>query len=146
MSKTWNKIPKYSGVVCLFKGKIFLEKDDSMRIVRQNEGVHYTPAGHDNSVISRKLFNPHNGSRVIDVHVTTFSSNSGMEEEAHESSEHVFYMLDGKLEIRQNGNIMTILEAGDAVHIPAGELHQLHNSGPDTGVFLAVTTLLDTCT
>ncbi len=112
-----------------------------MTIIKAGKGELYTPAGHDSTVVSRKLFNPTNGSPELDVHVTVFSPGAGMDEESHESSAHVFYMVSGRLELLAAGNVVGSLELGDAVHIPAGEVHQLRNPGPGDGIFIAITTL-----
>lgn len=112
-----------------------------MRIVRKSEGTLYTPPGHDAEVSSRKLFNPEAGCMKMDVHVTTFAPGAGMDEESHQDSDHVFFMLAGALELVRAGEPAGSLQAGDAVFIPAGELHQLRNPGNADAVFLAVTTL-----
>lgn len=111
-----------------------------MIIVREREGTTYTPAGHDATVVSRRLFNPSNGCPKMDVHVTTFAAGAGMGEETHADSDHVFFLLSGALELSQSGKAIGRLGAGDAVFISAGEAHQLWNPGPEDGVFLAVTT------
>lgn len=112
-----------------------------MTIVRSAEGGLYTPPGHDDSVRSRKLFNPSNGCPKLDAHVTTFAAGAGMDEETHEAADHVFYLLAGELELFRAGRIVGSLRAGDAVHIPAGEPHRLRNPGGADAAFLAVTTL-----
>lgn len=112
-----------------------------MTVIKAGDGEIYTPAGHDSTVVSRKLFNPLNGSTALDVHVTTFSPGAGMDEESHEDSAHVFYMLSGCLELLAAGAVLGNLEAGDAVFIPAREVHQLRNPGPGDGVFIAITTI-----
>ncbi len=101
----------------------------------------YTPPGHDEAVVSRKLFNPKTGCDKVDVHVTTFAPGSGMEEETHENSDHVIYMLSGTLEVLQHGRSLGLLEAGDAIHIPAKVPHQIQNPGNEPGVFIVTTTL-----
>lgn len=112
-----------------------------MVIMRSSEGELYTPGGHDETVVSRKLFNPSNGCSKLDAHITTFAAGAGMGEEVHEVSDHVFYLLSGSLELLGGGGLIGRLGAGDAVFIPAGEAHQLRNPGPNDGIFLAITTL-----
>lgn len=105
-----------------------------MEIVRNKEGARYTPAGHDASVQSRIIYK--NG---IDTHVTTFPPRSGMEEEVHEDKTHVFYVLQGKMDVLQHGKLLGTLEADDAVVIHAGELHEISNNSDSDVVFLAIT-------
>lgn len=105
-----------------------------MKIIRNHEGAYYTPAGHDASVRSRSIYKD-----GIDVHVTTFPPRSGMEEEVHEDKSHVFYVLQGSMDVLQHGKLLGTLEADDAVVIPAGELHEISNNSDHDVVFLAIT-------
>lgn len=110
-----------------------------MKIVKKGDGQVYVPPGHDNAVTAMKLFNPSTGCQKVDAHVTTFAPGTSMAEEVHTDSDHVFYLLEGRLEFRTGGNLVGVLEPGDAVHIPAGEYHQVSNPGPGNGIIFAVT-------
>lgn len=110
-----------------------------MIIRKKGEGIRYVPPGHDEQVFAQKLFNPGTGCDRADAHVTTFAPGTTMEEEVHPFSDHIFYLLSGSLEVRRGGVLVGVLTPGDAVHIPAGEPHQVSNPGPDAGVFFAVT-------
>lgn len=105
-----------------------------MERIKQNEGASYTPAGHDASVTSRSIYKD-----MVDVHVTTFPPASGMEEETHENKGHVFYVLQGRMEVLQQGKTVDILGANDAVVIHAGEAHEIRNKSEENVVFLAIT-------
>jgi quercetin dioxygenase-like cupin family protein len=111
-----------------------------MKIVRNNQGARYVPPGHDEAVTARKLFDPGNGCRKVDVHITTFAPGAGMAEETHADSDHILYLMKGKLEVRQGGKSVVMLEEGDAIHIPAGEAHQMVNPTREAGTFFVVTT------
>ena len=110
-----------------------------MKVIKKGQGTRYVPPGHDNTVSAVKLFNANNGSPNIDAHITTFLPGAGMDEETHEVSEHILYMLKGRLEVRKAGAAVAVIEEGDAIHIPAGEPHQVVNPGPGEGVFYVVT-------
>jgi quercetin dioxygenase-like cupin family protein len=110
-----------------------------VRIYRKGEGGTYVPPGHDKKVVAQKIFNPTNGSTKVDVHITTFAPGTSMDEELHDKSDHVLYLLAGRLELRQRGISVAILKAGDAAHIPAGETHQMSNPGTEPGTFFVVT-------
>ncbi|MFA5468878.1 MAG: cupin domain-containing protein [Sphaerochaetaceae bacterium] len=112
-----------------------------MKFIRKLEGEMYTPSGHDSTVQSKKLFNPQNGSFKVDVHITTFAPGAGMSEEVHAENDHIFFILSGTLSIYQQGNLVGIISEGDAVYIPAGEKHEVRNTGNVDGVFIAVTTM-----
>jgi len=108
-------------------------------VIKKNEGQLYVPPGHDESVKARKFFNPGNGCTKVDAHVTTFAPGSGMDEEVHPVSDHIMYLLKGKLEVRQGGRLVAVVEEGDALRIPAGEPHQVSNPGPGEGMFFVAT-------
>jgi mannose-6-phosphate isomerase-like protein (cupin superfamily) len=110
-----------------------------MKIYHKGDGGTYVPPGHDANVIAQKLFDPSNGSSKVDVHITTFAPGTSMAEEVHKKSDHVLYLLAGRLELKQKGKSVAILTAGDAVHIPAGESHQMANPGKEPGTFFVIT-------
>ena len=110
-----------------------------MTIIRKGEGRRYVPPGHDEEVFAMKMFNPSNGCEGYDVHITTFAPRSGMEEEVHPDSDHVFYVMEGVFEVRSEGVLVGTLEKGDAIRIPAGEKHQVLNPADAAGVFFALT-------
>jgi quercetin dioxygenase-like cupin family protein len=110
-----------------------------LKIYRKGDGGTYVPPGHDKKVVAQKLFDPSNGSAKVDVHITTFAPGTSMEEEVHDKSDHILYLLAGRLELRQKGRSVAVLATGDAVHIPAGESHQMANPGTEPGTFFVVT-------
>ena len=105
-----------------------------MEHIRFNEGTCYTPLGHDASVTSRSIYK--NG---VDIHATTFPPNSGMKEEVHETKAHVFYVLQGQIEVLQHGKIVDVLDVDDAIVIHAGEVHEIRNKREMSAIFLAIT-------
>ncbi len=111
-----------------------------MTIFRKGEGTRYVPPGHDEAVHALKMFNPSTGCAGYDVHITTFAPGSGMDEEVHPQSDHVFHVLAGKLEVASGGNLVSVLEVGDTIRIPAGNFHKVTNPGNVDGVFFALTT------
>lgn len=105
-----------------------------MTIIGKAQGARYTPPGHDAGVTSRSILKT-----ATDVHVTTFPPQTGMEEETHPQHAHVFFVLEGCLTVLQGGAAQGRLCPGDAVHIPAGDAHEIKNEGPCAATFLAVT-------
>lgn len=110
-----------------------------MTIVRNGERPDYVPPGHDEMVTAMPLFDPRNGSHLIDVHVTTFAPGTSMDEEVHPHSDHVLYLLSGTIEVQVRGRPAAIVHAQDAVHIPAGEYHRVSNTSGMSASFVAVT-------
>lgn len=105
-----------------------------MKFVVSKEGECYTPDGHDAAVVSHIIYKD-----IIDVHTTSFPSGAGMEEEVHEDKNHVFYVLQGDMEVLQDNVLLKVLHRGDAVYIPAGEFHEIRNTQAEEMVFLAIT-------
>ena len=105
-----------------------------IKIVKNDDGGRYIPKGHSSTVISRGIFKD-----ALDIHQTTFPPNSSMEEEVHPESTHVFYILEGSMQVLQGGESIGILEVGDSVIIPAGDFHEVVNAGEEDLSFLAIT-------
>ncbi len=110
-----------------------------IKVIKANEGMKYTPSGHDLTVESRVLVKPQTANGIIDFHVTTFKPGDGMANEVHEGFDHLFYVLKGCIEVKSNGEHIAFLNADDSVYIPAGDYHQILNGGTCDGIFLAVT-------
>ncbi len=105
-----------------------------IKIVKKDDGGRYIPEGHSATVVSRGIFK-----EALDIHQTTFPPNSSMEEEVHMESTHVFYILEGSMEVLQGGKTLGTLERGDSVIIPAGDYHEVVNVGEGDLSFLAIT-------
>jgi quercetin dioxygenase-like cupin family protein len=110
-----------------------------MRVITKKDGDFYTPPGHDASVRARKMFDPSNGCPKADMHLSSLAAGAGMQEEIHEHSDHLFYVIEGSLEVRQGGRKAGTLEQGDAIHIPAKEPHQIMNVSAKQAIILTVT-------
>lgn len=105
-----------------------------MQFILKDQGKTYTPEGHDAEVVSRSIYK-----NVLDIHVTTFPPGAGMQQEVHEKESHVFMVLEGEMEVLQDGNLLQVLKKDDAVCIPAGEWHEIRNVSDSKAVFLAIT-------
>lgn len=105
-----------------------------IKMIRKDEGDVYTPGGHDAAVLSRSIYKG-----AVDVHVTSFPAGAGMEEEVHQDLSHIFLVMEGCMEVLQQGEVFGRLECGDAVYIPAGDLHEIQNKTKEKVVFLAIT-------
>jgi quercetin dioxygenase-like cupin family protein len=109
-----------------------------MIVVRKGEGTKFVPDGHA-KMEAEKLFGPENGSQRAVIHLSTLQPGGGMEEEVHDSSDQVFYVLSGSIVARCGGKEIGILQAGDGVHIAAGESHAFRNEGDDPCVLYILT-------
>lgn len=110
-----------------------------MTVIRSHEGDVYTPEGHDATVRSRSLLKVKAGSGLLDCHVTSFGPGDGMAEEVHEGKDHLFFVLEGQIELLSEGKIIAVLDCNDSVYIPAGEKHQVANPLSCRSSFIAVT-------
>ena len=75
------------------------------------------------------------GREVIQV-LVDFAPGASFPRHSHPGEE-VAYVIEGKFEYRLNGRPAVILEAGDALFIPAGTVHAVTNLGEGTGSELA---------
>jgi quercetin dioxygenase-like cupin family protein len=109
-----------------------------MTVVRKGEGTRFVPDGHA-KMAAEKLFGPENGSLRAAIHLSTLQPGGGMEEEVHDSSDQVFYVLSGSLVARCGGEEVGVLQAGDGIHVEAGETHAFRNEGGDPCVLYILT-------
>jgi quercetin dioxygenase-like cupin family protein len=75
------------------------------------------------------------GREVIQV-LVDFAAGASFPRHSHPGEE-VAYVIEGKLEYRLDGQPPVILEAGDALFIPAGVVHAVTNLGVGNGSELA---------
>jgi quercetin dioxygenase-like cupin family protein len=75
------------------------------------------------------------GREVIQV-LVDFAAGASFPRHSHPGEE-VAYVFEGKLEYRLDGQPPVILEAGDALFIPAGAVHAVTNLGGGNGSELA---------
>ena len=109
-----------------------------MIVVRKGEGEKFVPPGHA-KMEAEKLFGPKNGSQRAAIHLSTLLPGGGMEEEVHDGSDQVFYVLSGSIVARSRGERVGILQAGDGIHIEAGESHAFRNEADDPCVLYILT-------
>ena len=109
-----------------------------MVIVRKGTGERFIPPGHA-KMEALKLFGPENGSKKATIHLSTVQPGGGMEDEVHETSDQVFYVLSGNIVASSKGEQIANLQAGDGIHIEAGEQHAFRNEGKDPCVLYILT-------
>lgn len=109
-----------------------------MVIVRKGTGERFIPPGHA-KMEALKLFGPENGSKKAAIHLSTVQSGGGMEDEVHDKSDQVFYVLSGSIVAQSKGEQIATLQTGDGIHIEAGEPHAFRNEGKDPCVLYILT-------
>ena len=109
-----------------------------MVIVRKGTGERFIPPGHA-KMEALKLFGPENGSKRATIHLSTVQPGGGMEDEVHDKSDQVFYVLLGSIVAQSKGKQIATLHTGDGIHIEAGEPHAFRNEGKDPCVLYILT-------
>lgn len=109
-----------------------------MIIVRKDDGETFIPPGHE-GMEARKLYGPENGSDKAAFHLSTLSPGGGMTEEVHDGSDQIFYVLSGKITAVTDGKEIGLLEAGDGIHVAAGDSHAFRNTGDEPCRLIVVT-------
>lgn len=109
-----------------------------MQVYRKNSGEKYTPFDHFN-MQTQVIFNPQGGCTKANVTLTTLPKGSGSNDEVHPNSDQIFYMLQGIMNVSAHGNLLHILNAGDAILVKAGETHAVINEHEEDVKFVAVT-------
>lgn len=109
-----------------------------MKVYRKGTGEKYTPFGHFD-MTTQVIFNPDNGSKHANITLSTLRKGSGSEDEVHENSDQIFYVLKGELKVSANGDLLQVLHEGDAIMVEAGDVHAVTNEREEDCVFYAVT-------
>ena len=100
-----------------------------MQAYKKDSGRSFVPPGHTQAE-AQILFSRENGSRKASILITTLQAGGGSTvEEVHESSDQVFYVLQGTVAAYSNDQRVATLHAGDAIHVAAGESHAFKNAG-----------------
>ena len=91
-------------------------------------------------VISRQLINPENSSStrvtITEVHL---EPGACQPRHIHESSEQIWYALNGSGKLLLDGSSERDFSAGDVVRFEDGDVHGLRNDGGSEFVYLSVT-------
>ena len=85
------------------------------------------------------LIDQHNGgARNVDIHVNLLHPNTGPgPRHYHERAENVYIVLDGRIEVDVEGEIL-MLETDDVLFIPPGVIHATSNPGPGAAKFVEI--------
>ena len=109
-----------------------------MKVYRKDTGEKYTPFDHFD-MTTRVIFNPETGSPKANVTLTTLGKSSGSNDEVHENSDQLFYMIQGTMKIYANDELIYTVKEGDAVLVTAGDIHAVRNEDDEDVKFIAIT-------
>ena len=109
-----------------------------MKIYRNNTGEKYTPFDHFD-MKTQVIFNPDGGCKKANVTLSTLSKGSGSNDEVHEHSDQIFYIIQGSMKVYGRGQLLADLHKGDAILVEAGDIHSVRNEEDQDTIFFAVT-------
>jgi mannose-6-phosphate isomerase-like protein (cupin superfamily) len=109
-----------------------------MKIRRKETGEKYTPFNHF-GMQTQVIFNPDGGCLRANITLSTLPRGSGSNDEVHEHSDQIFYILQGSMKVYARGQMIEELREGDAILVEAGDVHAVRNEGETDTVFYAVT-------
>ena len=109
-----------------------------MKVYRKGTGEEYTPFNHFD-MTTQVIFNPETGSPKVNVTLTTLPKGSGSNDEVHENSDQLFYMIQGTMKVYAHGELVYTVKEGDAVLVTAGDTHAVRNEADEDVQFLAMT-------
>ncbi len=91
-------------------------------------------------VVSRQILNPDNSTSkrvtITEVHLEIGASQP---RHTHDSSEQIWYAVQGTGKLLLSGNQEQEFAAGDVVRFADGDVHGLHNGGKTEFVYISVT-------
>jgi len=109
-----------------------------MKVYRKNTGATYTPFNHFD-MTTQVVFNPDGGCPKVNCTLSTMKKGAGSQDEIHETSDQIFYMIQGTVNVYANGQLLETLNVGDALLVHAGDTHAVRNEDDQDAVFFAVT-------
>jgi quercetin dioxygenase-like cupin family protein len=109
-----------------------------MKVYRKGSGEKYTPFDHFN-MTTQVIFNPETGSSKANVTLTTLAKGSGSNDEIHENSDQLLYMIQGTMKIYAHDEMIYTVTEGDAVLVTAGDTHAVRNEDDQDVKFIAIT-------
>lgn len=109
-----------------------------MKVYRKDTGEKYTPFNHFD-MSTQVIFNPESGSKYANVTLSTIPMGAGSEDEVHEHSDQIFYIIQGEMKVSAKGELLQVLTRGDAILIEAGDIHAVTNDRDEDCVFCAIT-------
>ena len=109
-----------------------------MKIYHKGSGKKYTPLNHFD-MTTEVVFNPEMGSEHANITISTLKKGAGSHDEVHESSDQIFYVLQGVISVYAHGQLLHRVLAGDAIMVQAGEVHAVTNEHDEDCIFYAVT-------
>ncbi len=104
-----------------------LRKSSEIESIQGNEGTSI-----------KQFFHPHNTLKGIDYSLAQFTLEPGKKSKLHKiKSSEIYYILDGKANLRINDKIMK-LEKDDSAYVPPNSKQNIENIGDENLRFLCI--------
>jgi quercetin dioxygenase-like cupin family protein len=108
-----------------------------MKIVNIEELNLIQLPGHFRS-FNKKIIGPNIGAKNIEVMLGIAEGGGGAELHYHPESEHVLFVIEGVLRIRNDKGEEVELKKGMAAYIQPGEKHKPYNPSSDKTIYLVI--------
>lgn len=113
------------------------EKKAVTRNLAELQWIQYP--GHFNQALSKAIVTPETcGSRFFDHRISCYEPGAYVESHVHKVQEQIYHVLSGEGILVVDGE-RRLVRANDVNYIPPGVVHEFHNTGIDTLVFLVIT-------
>ena len=109
-----------------------------MLVYRKGTGEKYTPFSHYD-MTTQVIFNPDTGSEHANVTLSTVMAGAGSNDEVHETSDQIFYVLKGEMTVMAHNKLIDKLNEGDALFVKAGDVHAIVNTSDSDCSYVAIT-------
>ena len=95
--------------------------------------------GHHDRALSKEIVSPKTtDSAIFDYRISTYQPGAYVESHVHQVQEQIYHFLSGQgLLILDNKK--HLMREHDVAYIPPGVVHELHNTGLESLVFLVIT-------
>jgi mannose-6-phosphate isomerase-like protein (cupin superfamily) len=95
--------------------------------------------GHFNQALSKAIVTPETvGSRFFDHRISCYEPGAFVESHVHKVQEQIYHVLSGEGILVIDGE-RRLVRGNDVTYIPPGVVHEFHNTGIETLVFLVIT-------
>jgi quercetin dioxygenase-like cupin family protein len=95
--------------------------------------------GHFDRALSKEIVSPNTtDSEIFDYRISTYQPGAYVQSHVHQVQEQIYHFLSGEGMLILDG-VKHIMRTHDVAYIPPGVVHELHNTGLDSLVFLVIT-------
>ena len=109
-----------------------------MKVIKPQKNP-ITPTPDHTGVTSQEIAGTILGAKSCDVKLGLYEPGGKSILHSHPDSEHVLYILEGQLTVFDEAKNQATARKGEALYVPAGEVHMVENRGKVQSRYIAVT-------